>query len=108
MPGPRGWALWVFLAGTVVQGVSVLAGVLGVASAVAAAAVPGLPLWAWSLALGAICGLFLWSGGFGGLSGLSKWMLAVLAVMTAVAFLATPPPASAWSRLVVPEVPTWP
>ncbi|MDP2497392.1 MAG: divalent metal cation transporter [Candidatus Palauibacterales bacterium] len=105
VPGPRGWALWVFLAGTVVQGVSVLAGVLGVASAVAAAAVPGLPLWAWSLLLGAACGMLLWSGGFGGLSGLSKWMLAILAAMTAVAFLATPPPASAWARLVVPEVP---
>lgn len=105
VPGPRGWALWVFLAGTVVQGVSVLAGVLGVASAVAAAAVPGPPLWAWSLLLGALCGVLLWSGGFDGLSGLSKWMLAVLAAMTAVAFLATPPPASAWARMVVPEIP---
>ncbi len=105
VPGPRGWALWVFLAGTVVQGVSVLAGVLGIASAVAAAAVPGLPLWVWSLLLGAICGGLLRSGGFDGLSALSKWMLAVLAAMTAVAFLATPPPASAWSRMVVPEVP---
>lgn len=105
VPGPKRWALWVFLAGTVVQGITVLAGVLGVAAAVAAAAVPGVPLWGWSLALGALCGWLLWSGGFDGLSGLSKWMLFVLAAMTAVAFAATPPPAGAWVRLVVPSVP---
>ena len=106
VPGPRNWALWLFLAGTVVQGVTVLAGVLGVASAVAAAAVPDLlPLWAWSGLLGAACATLLAGGGFDGLSALSKWMLLVLAAMTAVAFLATPPPPSAWRDLVVPAVP---
>jgi Mn2+/Fe2+ NRAMP family transporter len=105
VPGPSGWALWVFLAGTLVQGVSVLAGVLGVAAAVAAAAVPGLPLPAWSLVLGAGVALLLAGGGFDGLSALSKLMLLALAAMTAVAFLATPPPASAWTRLAVPAVP---
>ena len=106
IPGPRGWALWVFLAGTLVQGVTVLAGVLGVAASVAAAALPGLlPLPAWSLLLGlAVAGL-LATGGFDGLSALTKVMLAVLAAMTVVAFLSTPPPASAWRGLAVPAVP---
>ncbi len=106
IPGPRGWALWVFLVGTVIQGVTVLAGVLGVAASVAAAAVPGLlPLPAWSLLLGVGVALLLATGGFDGLSALTKLMLAVLAAMTVVAFLATPPPASAWRGLVVPAVP---
>lgn len=106
MPGPRGWALWVFMVGTVVQGITVLAGVLGVAASVAAAAVPGLlPLPAWSLALGVVAALLLATGGFDGLSALTKVMLAVLAAMTVVAFLATPPPAAAWKGLAVPAVP---
>ncbi len=106
VPGPRGWALWIFLVGTVVQGVTVLAGVLGVAAAVAAAVVPAVPLPAWSLALGLAVAVMLATGGFDGLSALSKLMLLVLAAMTAVAFLATPPPAEAWSRLAVPALPT--
>lgn len=106
IPGPRGWALWVFLLGTVVQGVTVLAGVLGVAASVAAAAVPGLlPLPAWSLVLGAGVGLLLLTGGFDGLSALTKLMLGVLTAMTVVAFLATPPPADAWTGFAVPAVP---
>ncbi len=106
VPGPRNWALWIFLAGTVVQGVTVLAGVLGVAASVAAAALPGLlPLAAWSALLGGICALLLAAGGFDGLSALSKWMLLVLAAMTAVAFAATPPPLEAWQHLAVPRLP---
>jgi Mn2+/Fe2+ NRAMP family transporter len=106
VPGPRNWALWIFLAGTVVQGVTVLAGVLGVAASVAAAALPGLlPLAAWSALLGGICALLLAAGGFDGLSALSKWMLLALAAMTAVAFAATPPPLEAWRHLVVPRLP---
>lgn len=105
VPGPRGWALWLFLAGTVVQGVTVLAGVLGVAAAVAAAALPVLPLPVWSALLGVGVGLLLATGGFDGLSALSKGMLGVLALMTVVAFLAAPPPAGAWRSLVVPAVP---
>lgn len=105
VPGPPRWALWAFLGGTVIQGVTVLAGVLGVAAAVAAAVIPGLPIPAWSLLLGlAVAGL-LRSGGFDGLSALSKWMLLVLAAMTAVAFAVRLPGPGFWEGLVVPEVP---
>lgn len=106
VPGPRGWALWTFLVGTVVQGVTVLAGVLGVAASVAAAAVPALPFPAWSAVLGIVVAALLATGGFDGLSALAKLMLGVLAAMTLVAFLATPPPVAAWRSLVVPAVPS--
>ena len=105
VPGPKNWALWIFLAGTVLQGITVLAGVLGVASAVASVAAPALPLWVWSLTLGLAVAALLRAGGFDGLSGLSKWMLACLALMTAVAFVGRPPGAGFWSGLLVPSVP---
>lgn len=105
VPGPARWALWVFLAGTVIQGVTVLAGVLGVAAAVLTTVLPGLPIPLGSLLLGLLIAGLLRSGGFDGLSALSKWMLLVLAAMTTVAFLARPPAAAFWSGLVVPAVP---
>lgn len=105
VPGPRGWALWAFLAGTVVQGFSVTAGVLSVAAAVAAAAVPGVPFLAWCAGFGLLAAALLWSGRFDGLSALSKWMMVVLAVVTTTAFLATPPPSGAWVGLVLPALP---
>lgn len=105
VPGPRGWALWAFLLGTLVQGVTVLAGVLGVAAAVAAAALPGLPLPAWSLLLGLAIAALLLTGGFDALSGLSKWMLLLLAAMTAVAFAGRPPSPGFWPGLIRPGVP---
>lgn len=105
VPGPRGWALWAFLGGTVVQGVTVLAGVLGVASSVAAAALPGIPIPLWSLVLGLLIAGLLASGGFDGLAGLSKWMLLALAAITVLAFAATPPGPGFGEGLVVPRVP---
>lgn len=105
IPGPRGWALWTFLLGTVVQGVTVLAGVLAVAAAVAWAAVPAISPLAWSAILGLIATWILWSGRFDALSALSKWMLLALAGMTTIAFLATPPPLSAWAELARPSLP---
>jgi Mn2+/Fe2+ NRAMP family transporter len=105
VPGPRGWALWAFLAGTVVQGFSVTAGVLSVAGAVLSAAIPGVPFLAWCAGLGILAAALLWSGRFDGLSALSKWMMVVLAVVTTTAFLATPPPSGAWVGLVLPALP---
>lgn len=105
VPGPRDWALWAFLLGTVVQGFTVLAGVLSVSAVVAHAAVPDVPVLAWSLVLGALVLALLWSGRFDGLSALSKIMLLVLVMMTGVAFLATPPPSGAWSDLLIPRLP---
>lgn len=104
VPGPRRWALWVFLLGTVVQGVTVLAGVLSVAAVVIHTALP-LSVLAWCGILGLAGMGLLWSGRFAGLSAVSKWMLLGLAAMTAVAFAATPPPPEAWGELVRPHLP---
>lgn len=107
VPGPRNWALWVFLAGTIAQGVTVLAGVLGVSAAVVAAGLPaGVPIPWLSLGLGLLCAALLWSGGFDGLSALSKWMLLGLSIMTLVAFLVRPPAAAFWHGAAIPEIPT--
>lgn len=106
VPGPRNWALWIFLTGTIVQGVTVLAGVLGVTAAVVAAGLPpGAPIPFISLGLGLLCAALLRSGGFDGLSALSKWLLLGLAVMTLVAFLARPPSSQFWRGLFIPEIP---
>jgi Mn2+/Fe2+ NRAMP family transporter len=106
VPGPRNWALWLFLLGTIVQGVTVLAGVLGVGAAVMAAGLPaGVPIPLLSLLLGLLCAMLLWSGGFDGLSALSKWMLLGLALMTAIAFVARPPSGDVWQGLVTPAIP---
>jgi Mn2+/Fe2+ NRAMP family transporter len=106
VPGPRNWALWIFLAGTVIQGITVLAGVLGVGAAVVAAGLPiAVPIPLLSLGLGLLCAALLRSGGFDGLSALSKWLLLGLTLMTVLAFLARPPSNAFWSGLVVPRVP---
>ncbi len=105
VPGPRGWALGVFLIGTIVQGVTVLAGVLGVAASVVHLAIPALPIPAWSLVLGLVVAGLLASGGFDGLSALSKWMLLGLTVMTTVAFFVKPPGAEFLDGLVIPRIP---
>jgi Mn2+/Fe2+ NRAMP family transporter len=105
VPGPRNWALWTFLLGTVVQGVTVLAGVLSVAAVVARAVVPDLSLVAWSGAIAGLGAVVLWSGRFSGLSAASKAMLTVLAIMTVIAFFARPPPPAIVIELVRPHLP---
>ncbi len=105
VPGPRNWALWTFLLGTVVQGVTVLAGVLSVAAVVARAVVPELSLVAWSAAIAGLGAVVLWSGRFSGLSAASKAMLTVLAIMTAIAFFARPPSPAIVIELVRPHLP---
>jgi Mn2+/Fe2+ NRAMP family transporter len=105
VPGPRGWALAVFLLGTVVQGVTVLAGVLGVAAAVAVAVFPALPLPVWSMVLGLVIAALLASGGFDALSALCKWMLLGLTIMTVLAFVARPPGPGFLEGLLRPRIP---
>ena len=105
IPGPKNWALFVFLLSTLVQGVGVLAGVVSIAGSV---------LWAWTqlldtewlsvlLAL-SIVGL-LFAGGFSWLDHLNKIMMAVLALATVLAFLPIIPGPEAWTHLVTPALP---
>lgn len=105
IPGPKNWAVAVFFAGTLVQGVGVLAGVVSVA---------GCVLWTWtgllstewfSLLLIAVIVTLLSVGGFPWLDHLNKIMMATLALTTVLAFLPIVPGPEAWTHLVVPSVP---
>jgi Mn2+/Fe2+ NRAMP family transporter len=120
IPGPKGWALWLFLASTMAQGIGVLAGVVSVAGAVLATwtshlqtVVGGTP-WVWhtllstegfSIALAALIVLLLFSGGFSWLDHLNKVMMAILAVSTLLAFLPIVPEIHGIHYLVVPTIP---
>jgi Mn2+/Fe2+ NRAMP family transporter len=120
VPGPRGWALWLFLASTLAQGIGVLAGVVSVAGAVVAtwtshlqSVVGGTP-WLWqtvlstegfSIALATLIVLLLFSGGFSWLDHLNKVMMAILAVATLLAFLPIVPEIQEVRYLVVPKIP---
>lgn len=105
MPGPRGWALWLFLVSTVLQGVGVLAGVVNVSGAV---------LGAWSgvgrtellsvVVVFAVVVLLL-KGGFNWLDNLNKIMMSVLALATVLAFIPVFPSPLQMIHLVLPSIP---
>ncbi len=105
IPGPRRWALIVFLVSTLAQGIGVLAGVVSVA---------GCVLWTWTQALGmetfsviltATILLMLFLGGFSWLDHLNKIMMAVLALATLLAFVPIIPGPEAAYHLIVPTIP---
>jgi Mn2+/Fe2+ NRAMP family transporter len=106
IPGPKHWALFVFLISTLAQGIGVLAGVVSVA---------GCVLWTWtqtlstewfSVILVALILVLLFTGGFSWLDHLNKIMMATLAVVTLLAFIPIVPGPEALSGLVVPTIPT--
>ncbi len=105
LPGPRGWAVSLFLLSTVLQGVGVLAGVVSVSGAV-------LHTWSGlssmellSVLLVAVVVLLLFLGGFAWLDHLNKLMMAVLALATLLAFLPIMPAPSDVSHLFEPALP---
>lgn len=105
VPGPKHWALIVFLVSTLAQGVGVLAGVISVA---------GCVLWTWTQILNIetfsillailILGLLL-AGGFSWLDHLNKVMMATLALATFIAFVPIVPGPEALRNLFIP---CWP
>jgi len=105
VPGPRGWALWLFLFGTVVQGVGVVGGVLGLTASIASAVLPAPGITGWSAVLATVIVLLLALGRYRGLELVIKMMMGILLVATLVAFFATPMPLSAARHLFVPVFP---
>ncbi len=105
VPGPRGWALWLFLFGTVVQGVGVVGGVLGLTASIASAVLPGPGITGWSAVLATLIVVLLALGRYRGLELVIKVMMGILLVATLVAFFATPMPLSAARHLFVPVFP---
>ncbi len=105
MPGPRGWALWLFLVSTVLQGIGVLAGVVSVSGAVLYAWTGGLDPVAYSLIVIVLVVGLLLCGGFAWLDNLNKLMMAALALATLLAFVPVFPGPAAWKHLVWPSLP---
>jgi Mn2+/Fe2+ NRAMP family transporter len=106
VPGPRGWALYVFLGGTILQGIGVLAGVVNVSGAV-------LATWLQSteatelISLAILGGVltFLFVGGFSWMDQINKVMMAILALATVLAFIPVIPSPGDLKHLVVPSFP---
>jgi len=105
VPGPRGWALYLFLFGTILQGVGVLAGVVNIS---------GCVLHTWSgwlqtewFSLLVICAVvtLLVTGGFGWLDNLNKVMISILALATLLAFIPIVPSPAAFKNMVIPSLP---
>jgi len=105
VPGPRNWALYVFLVGTVLQGVGVLSAVVSVSGNVIAVWTGTLTTAHYSLVIISLVLALLFIGGFSFLDNLNKVMMIILAVATAVAFFRIMPPASEARNLVIPQLP---
>jgi Mn2+/Fe2+ NRAMP family transporter len=106
LPGPKGWALWIFLAGTVAQGIGVLAGVVSIAAAVLTTFIGWMPLEFYTaLVIVTVLG-FLFLGGYGWLDFLNKIMMTVLFLATLAVFVPAAPPPATFVKFVVPSIPT--
>ena len=108
VPGPKNWALIVFLLGTLVQGIGVLAAVVSIAGSVLSTWTDWLGMAPISLILIVVVVYLLLAGGFRWLDHLNKIMMATLACATALAFVSIIPEISAVDagrHLVVPTLP---
>jgi Mn2+/Fe2+ NRAMP family transporter len=105
VPGPGKWPLYLFLLGTVLQGVAVLSGVVSVAAAVLYAGVGSLSLEAWGVVLATVSIVLLWTGKYEGLDFLNKIMMLALMAGALIAFFAALPAPSEFRHLVLPLIP---
>ncbi len=105
LPGPRGWALWLFLVGTVIQGVGVRGGVVSITGAVLGCWLGGLSAEWYSLVTAVVVVFLLLAGGFGWMDNLNKVMMATLALATLIAFIPACPGPGQLKNLVLPQLP---
>lgn len=105
VPGPRHWALWVFLVLTAAQGIGVALAVTAIAASVLRVSLGILPLSLWGILVSTTVAALLWTGGFPALESANKVMLALLALVTLVTFLASPPPTEMWLEVADPHLP---
>ncbi|MBC8217202.1 MAG: Nramp family divalent metal transporter [Planctomycetes bacterium] len=105
LPGPRGWALWILLFGTVAQGIGVLAGVVSIAAAVLYAFVGRMPFEFYSALIIVTVLAFLILGGYGWLDFLNKIMMVVLFLATVAVFIPVIPRPGVFVHFVVPSIP---
>ncbi len=105
VPGPKNWAVWTFLATTVLQGLTILAGTLSVTAAILIGSLGFGSLTTWVVLLG-VCIVFLHrTGKYPALAFGSKLAMLVLAVVSVVALCAVPPRPSDLARILVPSIP---
>jgi Mn2+/Fe2+ NRAMP family transporter len=106
MPGPKGWALWILLLGTVAQGIGVLAAVVGIAAAVLSTFIGHAPFAGFytSLVIGTVL-LCLVFGGYGWLDFLNKVMMTVLFLATIAVFIPAFPHPAEFRHFVIPSIP---
>lgn len=105
VPGPRRWALVVFAVFTALQGIGVAVAVTSITAAVLVVSVGQLSLPAWGTVVVTVSLILLVVGRFSAMEVINKLMMAALAVVTVVTFLARPAPASAWTHVVLPTLP---
>jgi len=105
VPGPRNWALILFLGVTVLQGLTILSGVLSVAASILVVSFGVLPFPAWMILIGCAVIAIHRAGKYPALQAGSKLMLAVLVAGTLLAFVFAPPRVSELSRMFVPSLP---
>ncbi len=105
LPGPRGWALWIFLFGTIAQGIAVLAGVVGIAAAVLHTFIGGMSFAFYAAAVILTVLAFLLFGGYRWLDFLNKIMMIVLFAATIAVFVPVFPPPKVFVNFVVPSMP---
>jgi Mn2+/Fe2+ NRAMP family transporter len=105
MRGPKGWALYMFLLSTVLQGIGVLAGVVSVSGCVLCTWTGLLDTELFSVIVIAVVVVLLFCGGFSWLDHLNKIMMAALALATFLAFVPVFPAPSSFAHLVIPALP---
>ena len=105
VPGPKNWAVWAFLVTTVLQGLTLLAGMLSVTAAILVASFGTFSLTTWVILVGLAIIALHRAGKYPALSLGSKVAMLVLTVVSVVAFLAAPPRLSDLAQMVVPSIP---
>lgn len=105
VPGPRNWALFVFLLTTTLQGLTILTGVIAVTASILVVTLGTLPFPAWIFITGIVVITLHKTGKYAALQGLSKLFLVILVVATVIAFVVSPPGPADLARLVIPVVP---
>lgn len=106
VPGPKNWAVWTFLATTVLQGLVLLAGMLSVTAAILVASFGTFSLTVWVVLLGIAIVVLHRMGKYPALAVGSKMAMLVLTVISVIAFFAAPPTLSELAQAFIPSVPT--
>ena len=106
VPGPKNWAVWAFLATTILQGLVLLAGMLSVTAAILVASLGTFSLTVWVVILGVAIISLHRMGKYPALAVGSKIAMLVLAVISVIAFIAAPPRLSDLAQAFVPSIPT--